>query len=72
MSAEMENARKLVELENRVKAAVAEVGAASSELYRMGKDVKLNGWNWNRPGDVAFISVQGRVGVEVVDVSSRD
>ena len=71
MSFNMEDARKLVELEKRANEAVAELGKVSMALHSMDKDLKLSGWDWNRSSSIASIMPQGRVGVAIVDVTDR-
>jgi hypothetical protein len=68
---ELENARKLIALENRAKAAVAELGKVSMALNSMDKDLKLSGWDWNRSSSIASIMPQGSVGVAIVNVTDR-
>jgi hypothetical protein len=68
---DMEHARKLVALEARLKTAVDEVAKVSSELNSLGKDVKISGWDWSKPGDTTSISTQGRLFSEIVDKDSR-
>lgn len=71
MSQEMENARTLVRLEEQTKRALAELKQVSTELRRMGKDIVITSWDWNRPGATASIVAQGEFGFAFYNEADR-
>jgi hypothetical protein len=72
MSVELEQARKLVDLDDRAKAAIAELNKVSSELTRdFKKDLKIVGFDWQCSGNSAMVMPQGSVNYRIEDISAR-
>lgn len=47
------------------------LGEISMKLTPFGFDMRLTGWDWNRPGSTTALMPQGKVGLTVTPIEER-